>query len=204
VLYLLFPSSYLKISRENSSAALTEFQNLFAGLTAFMDSIKKECAIPPVDFPQELQALAPRSTRSKWFKFDKHWYYAVHPEINGQRGRRTFRKVIRKNMKKGGTIFIGPKPADVFSATWLGIEATVMKRAATLVYHWCLRNPDIPFFMGGITHDELDCWALGSYPEAAQVLIQAMDSEMYRVTNPIPAGPDTKPEEIIVSSWNDK
>jgi DNA polymerase I-like protein with 3'-5' exonuclease and polymerase domains len=204
VLYRLFQSSYLNISRENSGAALTEFQALFAGLTAYMDDIKKECAIPPIDFPQDLQTLANRSARSKWFKFEKHWFYAVHPEVNGQKGRRTFRKVIRKNMKKGGTVFIGPKPADVFSATWLGIEATVMKRAAARLYRWVLDNPDIPFFVGGITHDELDSWGLGSYPEAAQALIESMDGEMYQVTQPIPAGPDTKPEEVIVNSWNDK
>jgi hypothetical protein len=205
VLYRLFQSSNLDISMENCEAALAEYFKLYFGLGTFLQAVRDDCMIPPLDLPEDIKTLAKRSSKSNWHKFiDGNWYYRVQPVVNGKPGRKVNRKVRIKPMKAGGTIALGPKPADVLSAIWLGMEATAMKQAGATVYEWLCAHPEIEFYLGAITHDELDGWSLRPEPEAAAILVSAMDGHFGEMIKPIPPGPPTKPESVIVSSWSDK
>jgi hypothetical protein len=158
-----------------------------------------------LDFPEDIKTIRPRSAKSNWFKWiDGSWYYRVQPEVQGVKTRKVNRKVRIKPMKAGGMIALGPKPADVLSATWLGIEATAMKQAGALVYEWLCEHPESEFYLGAITHDELDGWSLAPEPAAAAVLVGAMDHSFGAMIAPIPAGPPTDPLSIIGYNWSDK
>jgi DNA polymerase I-like protein with 3'-5' exonuclease and polymerase domains len=204
VLYRLFQSSGLNISMENCEAALEEYFKLYEGLGTFLQSIRDACEIPPVDLPETYKTLKPRSQKSAWFKFGDAYYYKVQSRPGTLLGRRVSRKVRIKPMKAGGDIALGPKPADVLSAIWLGTEATAMKQAAAIVYEWHVEHPEVEFYLGGIVHDELDGWSLTPQPESARVMIGAMDNCFGNLIAPIPAGPVTRYDQIIVNSWSDK
>lgn len=205
VLYRLFQSSGLDISMDGCEAALVEYFQLYKGLGQFLDAVRSDCEIPPLDFPEDIKTIRPRSAKSNWFKWiDGSWYYRVQPEVQGVKTRKVNRKVRIKPMKAGGMIALGPKPADVLSATWLGIEATAMKQAGALVYEWLCEHPESEFYLGAITHDELDGWSLAPEPAAAAVLVGAMDHSFGAMIAPIPAGPPTDPLSIIGYNWSDK
>ena len=204
VLYRLFQSSGLDISMEGCEAALVEYFMLYEGLGQFLESVREDCATPPLDFPEDIKTIRPRSSKSRWWKWGDDWYYKVQPVVQGVKTRQVNRKVRVKPMKAGGMIALGPKPADVLSATWLGIEATAMKQAGALLYEWLCEHPEVEFYLGGITHDELDGWSLAPEPTAAATMISAMDNSFGAMIAPIPAGPPTKPADVIGYNWSDK
>jgi DNA polymerase I-like protein with 3'-5' exonuclease and polymerase domains len=203
VLYRLFQSSSLDISLENSNKALAEYFELYSGLGKFISSIKDEIKIPPMTLPPDIKTLVPRSASSRWFLFQGHWYYPVQVPTNTGMSRRVCRRVQIKRLKDGTRLAVGPKPSDVLATIWLGLESLAMKKAAAILYEWIVAN-QVDFYMGGITHDELDSWSLTPQFEAVQQQIRAMDYCMAEITAPIPAGPITSPNECMGQSWNDK
>lgn len=201
VLHRLFQSSRLPISMENCEKAVVEFFKIYQGLGKYIEDIRVLYETPPPDFPENIKTLRPRSQRSKWKQFNGKWYAAVQPGV-GLHGRRVYRAVRIKKTKSGDLLAVGPKISDVLSAIWLGIEATAVKQAAAQVYEWAVYTKQEDFFLGGITHDELDAWSFKYNPEADQVLIRSMDECLGNLIKPVPPGPYTKTS--LVKSWNDK
>jgi hypothetical protein len=207
-LFRLFNQFALFIQKEKCEAAWKEFFELYAGLKAYLETLKAESQIPPLNFPPGQQTKRPRSAQSKWQQFNGKWYYPVQHQINGIWTGRVYREIKSyRDKQTNQPVWYGPSAPAIYSATWLRIETQVMKRAGTRFYLWLLEHPEYPVYLGNITHDELDAWSCDRYPEVAQTLIDCMNGEMFRFIAPIPAEDITKPttpEQVMVLSWNDK